>query len=685
MKTLKKYGILIIPILFFWFGARIELAKFGNDPNYVYLVNAAGLCTGHGVGYIDHPGTTVMQVGAATIAVKHLLGNPENESLLQHVFRDPLAFILAIRSVFLVLNTLVLLLLGWVAFRKTNRLWPALLLQVATLITTNSLDHVWTKISPAPLLFFITCLFVISVLLFYADENKHRWKYVVIFSLIAGAGIVTKATFLPVAVAPFFILPTLKRKIAYGLGIIPSFVLFSIPIIPEYKNMYYWFRGLSSHSGIYGHGEKGFIDWNTYFPNIRDILTNNPVFSLVVIIGGILILASWLNHFRSKKPLSESVKILTGLVAASAAGILLVAKHYHSNHYLIPELLLTGINLFFILEVLAEKNIPQLLKQNAGPVLVFLLIVLVAWKQPPRIRYINDGYKRTNTELDSVFSMIQEKYPDYTRIYYYPISVNLFSALNFGNVYSKQKMLPDLRAMYGDVYFLNTVTGTFQNWTNDVAADDIIEKNGTKILLVSGPRDENEVNQLAEKGFPLQKIYKGRLQAVYLLDTLRYNRLKSFRDKNIRSVVFCDMETVTADNQYFLGSNNGTFAGARARSGELAHSGNHSLRMDENLEYALENRLENLIPGDEYEIEVWRKSENQKGLLVVSSEDARLFYQAQGLPVKTGENGWELLRIRFKVTPELKDKTLKVYLWNKDRVVAFFDDLTITVRKPENL
>jgi hypothetical protein len=96
----------------------------------------------------------------------------------------------------------------------------------------------------------------------------------------------------------------------------------------------------------------------------------------------------------------------------------------------------------------------------------------------------------------------------------------------------------------------------------------------------------------------------------------------------------------------------------------------------------MEYLLTNLEPGAEYEVEVWRNADNNSGRLVVSSSDARLFYRAQTDYALTDENGWQLLRINFTATPEMEGETLKVYLWNIDKKVGYFDDLV--VRKLSN-
>ena len=496
-------------MLFLWSGLNFELTRFSNDPNYVYLVNATAICDGKNVGYIDHPGTTVIQIGALTIALKHWISNPENESLVRHVLTDPHAFIVSIRNVLLILNTLVLLLLGFVALKKTKSVWAALLLQATTFISTNALDHAWSKVSPEPFLFFITCIFVITILYFYSEKEKNSWKYVFLFILISGAGLGTKATFLPLIILPLIILPTIKKKIVYIAGIIPSFVLFTIPIIPEYKHMYYWFRDLINYSGIYGHGDKGFIDLKTYLPNILKIIKNNIGFSLIVATGAIIILISIVKAYTMKKTMGWDHRILGGLVASSVFGVLLVAKHYHVNHYLIPILLLSGILLFFILKIIINDKSPTIIKKYALPVIVIFIVLLLSWRQPPILRKANKNYTISNEEMDSTRLMIERDYHDYSIINYYTFSLNKFTALKFGDVYTKQRMLPYLKKIYPDTYFYDHSKRQIQHWNTEVDLNDFIDKWGNKILIVNGPKKETTVEEMRSVGIPLINIYKG--------------------------------------------------------------------------------------------------------------------------------------------------------------------------------
>ncbi|MBN2820865.1 MAG: hypothetical protein JXP36_17970, partial [Bacteroidales bacterium] len=172
LSRYKKYLIFILPLLFLIAGIIFNRAKYVNDPDYIYIVNALVICDGHSVGHVDNPGTTVMQIAAAIMAVMHLFSNPENETLINHVLGNPDKFVEGIRLVFVFINTLVLFLLGWITFKKTKSIWAPILLQITCFISANALDHVWSKVSPEPMLFAIVGIYVITVIYYYFEEKK---------------------------------------------------------------------------------------------------------------------------------------------------------------------------------------------------------------------------------------------------------------------------------------------------------------------------------------------------------------------------------------------------------------------------------------------------------------------------------------------------------------------------------
>jgi len=523
---MKKYHnaivpvVFILPLLFFFIGSNFNRAKYINDPNYIYLMNALCICKGKSVGNIDNPGTTVMQVAAATIAGTHLVSNPEKQPLTDHVIKDPEKFVEATRLIFTLLNSVVLALLGWVVFRKSKSLWAALLVQVTTLLSSNTLDYVWTKLSPEPLLFFITCAFTILIFYFYYEEDKTRWKYVWLFSLVTGAGLATKATFLPLVVFPLFVLPSFKRKMFYLLGTVPAFVLFTIPAITEYKALYYWFRNMFCHSGMYGNGAKQIIDPDTYLPNIIHIIDNNLIIGYILA-AGILSLLIFILKKRNFK--NRETGFLSGLIATFIFGVLLVAKHYKADHYLIPILLLSGVTIFMVIQIINETFKLKILQKLLLPLTALGFLIFTASVQPRKMEQINLDYKKASEEISSSYQLIKDEYPDYMPVNYYIFSMNKFTALKFGDDFSKARIRNDLKRIYPNTYFYEFSSNQYFKWNEKIELQDIIKQHGKKIILLNGPTDEKTLGEMKERGFPVKQVYHGSSQNLFILDIAEYD------------------------------------------------------------------------------------------------------------------------------------------------------------------
>lgn len=670
-----KYVVVIFPLVFLWAGLNFDRNNYPNDPEYIYLMNALCICDGQSVGHIDNPGTTLMQLGAGTMGIMHLFSNPKNETIVEHVLRNPDEFIEGIRKVIVVFNTIFLLLLGWIVFRKTRSIWPALLLQACTLLSVYILDITWAKLSPEPLLFSTTGIYAILVFCFYHEQEKDQWKYVILFALITGAGLATKATFLPLFILPLFILPSLKKKIYYLLGIVPSFVLFTIPAIPEYDRMFYWFRDMISHAGIYGNGEKGIIDTKTYIPNIQSILSFYPGFTITLITG---MLTLCIGHFfRKRKNINEDLKFLAGLLVTCIAGILLVAKHYGGNHYLIPVLLLSGITLYIILNIIKQTFEHKTFNSFLLPVIVLACIGFISWNHPTKMIISNKQYKAASSEIDSAALWVEKNYGSYTHVNYYIYSLNKFTGLKFGTDFAKGKIYPDLKKLFPKTYFYELSSDTYLNWNLRTNLQDIIEMNGKKILLMNGPSDSSQVAKMEQRGFPLKMVYKGNAQNIYILDTLKYTPPPKDKIQQIGSTISFNADQFSTDGKSFVGSGSETFGPVNALSTDQARSGQYSIKLEKSNAFAVDYNLKRMKAGEIYQIDVWRKSDTSSGYLVVAADDTKDFYLAQNEAIKFDENGWELLRIKLDIKNELEGKNLKVYLWNPRRRTAYFDDLSI--------
>jgi len=131
---------------------------------------------------------------------------------------------------------------------------------------------------------------------------------------------------------------------------------------------------------------------------------------------------------------------------------------------------------------------------------------------------INYYYKISNAETDSTYNLIGQEYADYTVINYYTFSLNKFNALKFGDIYAKNKMLPNLKEVYPDTYFFDPAINEFVHWDEIVPLDQITSKKGNKLLMVSGPKQQQQIDELKNKGIPLETVYNGRIQVIHKIN-----------------------------------------------------------------------------------------------------------------------------------------------------------------------
>lgn len=140
----------------------------------------------------------------------------------------------------------------------------------------------------------------------------------------------------------------------------------------------------------------------------------------------------------------------------------------------------------------------------------------------------------------------------------------------------------------------------------------------------------------------------------------------------------CDFEIVEGDK--FIGEG-GNLGHAKNRSTNEARSGRNSVMVDEQHQFAAEYKFGPLKKGVHIEASVWRKSKDNKGVLVIQDIDGNIYW-ANSTPIKK-DGEWEMLYIE-KVLPS--DVTeLKVFLFNPNSEPAYFDDMEILVNQTKSL
>lgn len=513
--------LIVLPVIFMFYGLNFNRTWFSGDPEYAYLLNGINIAGLRMVGHTDNPGTTVQTYSAAVLGVLHFLNSSEKNGLRHAVLKNPDHYVELERKISVTVNGIMILVLGIVSFFFLRNIGLSLILQMPPFLSSNLLEHAWTKVSPEPALIFTVAVFIMALLAYYGSTNRQNRFYPWIFALIVGFGLATKMTFLPLMIIPFILLEGRKQKWIYLLTVIPAFVFFTIPALSMYPHMAKWFINLSIHTGIYGQGEIGIIDPVRYVNDTGLILKNNIALAMGILTALILFVVLLLRgNFRNTMKTHLELKFIAAVLTAQILGIFMVAKHYHSNHYLIPEISLIGLLMVFVILFLRKFFIKKKgWMYHLLPAGVLCILITISLFNIPCLVEADQGYRITNEEYSRLVQRIEKEYPGYVKTYYYPTSINPYSALRWGSVYSRQDNLHALCALYPDIIFYDTRINAFQLWETELLPGDLVRRYGSKILLIGGPMTREEKEKVMKGGLALKVLYLGRTQAVYEVDT----------------------------------------------------------------------------------------------------------------------------------------------------------------------
>jgi hypothetical protein len=197
----------------------------------------------------------------------------------------------------------------------------------------------------------------------------------------------------------------------------------------------------------------------------------------------------------------------------------MVAKHYHANHYMVPELCLMALSWIFIFFYLKEK-MPFNFRKVFGlvPVLLLLMVAGLISMNRNYLQTANQGYVRSNQDYDKMIHLIENEYKGYTCAYYYPTSINPYSALRWGNVYSRFQHTKALKEIYPEGYFFDIRSNQFSLWEIPVASSIMDQISNNKLLIIGGPFEDSVIKQIEKDGFKLTQLYKGYTQFIYKVD-----------------------------------------------------------------------------------------------------------------------------------------------------------------------
>lgn len=510
---------LVLPAFFLLTGLNFNRTLYSNDPEYAYLMNGLNIARGKFVGHAENPGTTVQELSAVVLTARHLINPSEGKSLQEDVLTNPDGYIEMNRRVLIVMITIAMVFLGSLGLSITRMIWPGILLQLGIFLSADMLEQAWTKFAPEPMLIVVSSSMALMVLLSYFSNNSKSARFPFAFGLISGFGLATKVTFLPLLIIPVMVLGNKRERLTYLKWTAISALVLMIPAILEFPHMGKWFLNVFIHTGTYGEGGIGVVNPVQYITNLAAISMVNP--SLVITCLFTLILSGalrFLPDYKEKHSSNPAVWYAFATGLAQLIAILMVAKHYHANHYLVPAHCLTGLAWIFNSLILTSLVNTEKVK----PVLINLLLItaflLTAFTTYPELKQANQGYKISNDEYNATLKKIKAEFPDYLKAYYYPTSINPYSALEWGNVYSRGYNLDMLSQLYPDGIFFDIRSNGFMKWESKLDADSLSAHYNGNILLVGGPLNSGDFTKVTNGGLALVPVYQGRTQAIFKVD-----------------------------------------------------------------------------------------------------------------------------------------------------------------------
>jgi len=145
-------------------------------------------------------------------------------------------------------------------------------------------------------------------------------------------------------------------------------------------------------------------------------------------------------------------------------------------------------------------------------------------------------------------------------------------------------------------------------------------------------------------------------------------------------IYMCNAEEINLEKWRFTEANQKDifFENIDRQSDDFAFSGKYSVKLFPGAPYGMTTELKNVQPDDYIELSVWRKGNNQNGVIAIDGGPG--FYFAGKHIIEKNENGWEKILLEYHVPPNFNAEKFKTYVWNNSKDTVYFDDFKIIHR-----
>jgi len=686
---LKKSLLFLIPfILFLALLYNVKETKLASirtvDPEYIHLISSVNLASGqYKLLSIESPATSLYIYGAMVVKITHwLTGN--NVSLMDDFLLNPEKYILSFRISLIIATLLSLLCLGFFVYKYTGNLILSFFLQLCPFVSLEILN-LTTIICPESFLIIIMIWYIILLLLL-RKEAVSEIKIVIYFSIIAAIGLATKMTFIPLIIIPLLLFSKNKYRLYYLLITVFLALVIAFPAVIQHERFISWVNGLIFHAGNYGKGAAKIVDINLFEENLKKIFSTEIFFSIAYLFS----IFTVIYLFFIKKKKDKTFLFFLAIAIVFTFQIALTAKHF-AFRYLIPSMMLTtyviyesGATYHLYYKSFSAKGI-KILSYT-------ILAIILGFGLTSLIRH-NIKYKFHRESRMDAYHFIKEN------LYEKPILIipNYFgsSTLAYSIYFSagwtgeyRDLYFGRLNQLYPDTYFYVPFIGKYQKWNYDISLPDILTK--YKEFYVYGALDAtdakeedfnqkiknriNYYNSFGQTTIGIKRIYQSAYDVVYKLsiDQDKLHHLYHYEE------IKCDMENLSKDSTCFETNTKYKFNYNNNRSNSTAFSGKYCQFLDQGHPWGSGIILENVKPGNHYEVTLWKKSSDKNCFIVATIENSNDFYIACNY-VNQVKNGWEQLKLTFEADKKIENKQVHIYIWYNGKDHAFIDDFQITI------
>ncbi len=524
MNSKLKYSLLfVLPVILFITAHVLKVVQgpyYLNfyDPSYVYLINSLNIAqlSGYGVGFIDHPGIPLQVFGAIVIKSFHFIDNV-NQDLANDVLNRPEAYMNIINSSLIFLNSIVLLIFGFVIYKLYDNMLLTVLFQLTPFSSFNAFYEL-SDISAENFLLMFYILLILVSLKYINNLNKKApdkdFFYIAAFSIITGIGIATKLNFVPLFIIPFLLIEKLSHKITY---LISSFILFVFFISPGFNSIFgilTWIRRIISNDGLYSSGNSEVFRSPDFFMNLRNVFSEDIFFALVYFFILILITVYTIKSFVFRKNRLKSLAdfcknniLLIAIFLIMNLEFLFLLKKF-SHHYIFPSLVLSVTALILSLQII-HKDLHYLFRNIQIQSLYLFVMILIICFQFFNFKSYFEKFILKRNESAKLNEFIRKDYPDASVISCYGSS-NKNYALNYstywaGSQSSRYKKILDKQ--FPDQLF-------FELWTGKIFAltdlTDINNKLLSKNKIILQTNNNNSIDGVMKditKDYGFQNSY----------------------------------------------------------------------------------------------------------------------------------------------------------------------------------